>query len=235
MEEDNVIYPSQIFEILRKKFLVILLAVITCGVAAFSISAYVIKPQYTATASLYVYSNTNHTENSITTSELTASQELVNTYIVVLKSDTVLDQVIEYLNIDLSSEDIRKNMSASSIDGTEAFSIGINDINPERAQQIVNAIVDIAPEEIVRVVKAGGVEVIDYAKEPTEPSSPNKLLYTVVGALLGLIIPFGYFFVRVIFDSKIHGEDDLQSNFNIPVLGIIPTISELQVDKKTEN
>ncbi len=68
-----------------------------------------------------MYSNTDSTGDSITSAELSASQELVNTYLVVLKSDAVLDEVIETLDLDLTAADIRDMLSASSIDGTEAF------------------------------------------------------------------------------------------------------------------
>jgi capsular polysaccharide biosynthesis protein len=226
MEEENVIYPSQIFGILKRKYLVILLVTILCAAAAFTLSKYIMTPKYTASASMYVFSDTSKTESIITSNELTASQKLVNTYIVVLKSETVLDQVIVNLNINLTADDIRERMTAGAIDGTEAFTISIEDSDPKRAQQIVNAIADIAPQEIIRVVKAGGVEVIDYAKEPAEASSPNVMLYTLAGALIGLVVSFGVFMLAVIFDTKIHGEDDLLNNFKLPVLGVIPTLKE---------
>lgn len=214
----------QLLLILSKRLVAILLSVVLCGSFGFLLSQYVIKPIYTATASLYVYSDINRSQNQITSSDLTASQELVNTYIVVIKSDTVLRQVINNLDLTMAPEDIRKILSAGAIDDTEAFIISINYGDPYTAQQIVNTIIDIAPKEIIRVVQAGGVEVIDYAKLPDKPSSPNTLLMTIIGALIGFVLSFGISVTIKLFDTKIHGEDSLTQVFTIPMLGSIPTL-----------
>lgn len=175
---------------------------------------------------MYVFSNTNRSENAITSSELTASQELVNTYIVVLKSDTVLDQVIKKLDLSMTPEEVRGMMNAGSIGGTEAFNISVTSSDPAFSQRVANAIVQIAPVEIIRVVKAGGAEVIDYAKVPDKKVSPNILLNTVIGVLAGFVVAFGICVAVVIFDTKVHDEEELAQLFSIPILGCVPTLVE---------
>lgn len=227
--DDIELNLQQVFLIFKKRIFVIITVTLLCGIAAFLITSYLIKPMYTASASLYVYSNTSVTGDSITSAELNASQELVNTYLVVLKSDSVLDEVIETLELDVTAGDIRNMLSANSIDGTEAFSIEVTYRDPLQAQMIVNTIIDIAPAHIVRVVKAGGVEVIDSAKLPLNPTSPNLKRNVLIGALLGFFITFGIIVLIVKFDTRIRDEDDLTKSFTIPVIGSIPTL----VDHKT--
>lgn len=211
--------------IFKKRILFISLFFLFSGCLSFLISKYLVTPLYTATASLYVYSNTNRIQGQITSSDLTASQELVNTYIIVIKSDTVLEKVIAKLNLSMSPDDIRKILTAGAIDGTEAFKISIKYNDPNMAQIIVNTIVDIAPKEIIRVVQAGGAEVIDYARVSIKPSSPNIIVNTVIGVLIGFVLAFVICVVIVVFDTKIHSEDDLTMTFEVvPVLGSIPTL-----------
>lgn len=216
----------QVILILRKRLIVILISMLFCGALFYLFSFFLIAPKYTATASMYVFSNTNRSENAITSSELTASQELVNTYIVVLKSDTVLNQVIEKLDLSMTPEEVRTMVNAGSIGGTEAFNISVTSNDPVLSQRIVNTIVQIAPVEIIRVVKAGGAEVIDYAKVPDKPVSPNILLNTVIGVLVGFVLSFGVSLALVIFNTKFHSEEDLAQIFSIPVLGSVPTLIE---------
>lgn len=216
----------QIFLILRKRIIIILISMLLCGALSYLFSFYFIAPKYTATASLYVFSNSNRSENAITSSELTASQELVNTYIVVLKSDTVLNQVIEKLNLSMTPGEIRSMVDAGSIGGTEAFNISVTSNDPLLSQRIVNTIVQIAPVEIIRVVKAGGVEVIDYAKAPDKPVSPNIMLNTGIGVLAGFVLSFGVSLALVLLNTKFHSEEDLVQIFSIPVLGSVPTLIE---------
>ena len=95
------------------------------------------------------------TTSNITSGDLQTSQKLVSTYIVILKSNSVLNKVAEELGGKYSAEDIRKMLTTGAINDTEAFNITITDKNPETAQNIVNTIAKVLPEEIKRVVKAG--------------------------------------------------------------------------------
>jgi capsular polysaccharide biosynthesis protein len=89
---------------------------------------------------------------------------------------------------------------------------------------IVNTIIDVAPEQIVRVVKAGGVEIIDSAKLPLDPSSPNIKMNTLIGVFHRFFLSFVIIILIVKFDTKVRDEEDLTKSFTIPVLGSIPTL-----------
>ncbi len=69
----------------------------------------------------------------------------------------------------------------------------------------------------------GNVLVVDEARIPTSPSKPNRTLIIVVGFVLGLVIAFGYVFMRNFFDNTIKTPDDIQK-LNTNVLAWIPQI-----------
>lgn len=216
---------KDLLELLWRKALWIILSILFGGALMFCLAYFLMTPIYSATASMYVY-NTNRMSmaNGVSQSDLMASQKLVDTYIVILKSDSVLSKVADKVNIGYNADQIRKMLSASSTNGTEAFSVTIDNPDKVHAQKIVNTIAEVAPSEIVRVVKAGSVEVIDYAKIPEKPSSPNIPIYTVVGALLGAILSVLAIILTKIFDTTIHTENDM-GDFNIPLLGVIPSLT----------
>lgn len=213
----------KVLHILKRKCWFLIIVTVLMGCAAYCISAYVITKQYSATASLYVYNEASQA-NGVTYSDLTTSQELVQTYIVVLKSNSVLDKVSKEIGGAYTAAQIRGMLSASAINSTEAFNVTITCANPEDAKNIANAIADVAPAEIIRVVKAGSVEVIDYATTPTSPSSPNVLRNTAIGALIGLVLTVIAAVLEAMFDTVIHSEEDLTALFALPIIGIIPTI-----------
>ena len=210
--------------ILWKKLWLLLLVALLCGAAAFSISYWLITPLYSASTSMYVYNQQNRTSTNVTSTDLATSQKLVSTYLVILKSNSVLDQVSRTLDGAYSAEQIEKMLTASAIDNTEAFRITITNPDPKMAMTIANTIANIAPIEISRVVKAGSVEVIDYAALPTKPASPNILRNTAIGAVLGLIIAIFIVILIEITDTRIKSEEDLTKTFDIPVLGVIPRL-----------
>jgi len=215
----------QVAVILWRKLWVIVVFMLLCGGLAFSISNWLITPMYSASVSMYVY-NDNRTDRDITSSDLATSQKLVDTYIVILKSNTVLSRVSHELGNEYSPDSIRKMLSASSINNTEAFNITITHPDPWAAEKIVNTIARISPSEISRVVKAGVVEVIDYATTPQYPSYPSINKNTLIGALAGTAAAILLIMLLAMLDTVVHSEEDLTEVFEIPILGVIPKLSE---------
>ncbi|WP_310604141.1 YveK family protein [Anaerosporobacter sp.] len=213
----------------RKKIVLIVSTIIGCLMLT-SFGFLTVKPLYTANASMYVYNAESRVDYNISTGELSASKQLVTTYIVVLKSNNVLNQVSDKLeNYDLTAKQIRSMLSASAIDGTEAFQVSITAPTPEMAKEVCNTILKVAPNEIVRVVKAGSVEIIDWAEEP-DTAIWSIFKYILAGAFLGFAASFSYVLLRVIFGTIINDEIMLEENFDIPIIGIIPmeTIEKME-------
>jgi hypothetical protein len=139
---------------------------------------------------MYVY-NQERENLAVTTSELSASKSLVDTYIVILKSNTVLESVIRALEVPYTEKQLGDMIKASAMNNTEAFEITVSNTDPVLAQKIANAITEIAPHEIIRVVKAGSVEVIDKAKLPQNPSSPSMGKNVAIGLLSASLLALG--------------------------------------------
>ncbi|MFQ9799033.1 MAG: YveK family protein [Clostridia bacterium] len=187
MTDETEISLQEIAGILLHCLWLIAGATIMGALIAFLLTKAFITPQYAASASLYVY-NTDNRE-SITQSDITTSQKLVETYIVIMQSDAVLNQVAEESALGYSAKEIKEMFSASAINNTEVFQIVIKNPNPEHAQLLANTFLKVAPSEIIRVVKAGSVETVDEAALPTSPVSPNTVRNTLIGGLLGLFSP----------------------------------------------
>ena len=230
--KDIEIDLGKIFYKMRNKFIYIIIFTIVAAIVSGLITHFCVKPRYSATTKMYVYSNTDRisTDSTITSTELTASQDLVNTYIYILKSDTVLETVIKDLDLNISPSALRSGISAQQADKTVAFEVTVTASGPKTAAKIANSIAKIAPKEIVRVVKAGGVEIIDYAKVPTKPSSPNLSLNITIAALAAMFISFVAFFLYELFDTTITSERDIIGEFDIPILGTVPNL-----ENNTEN
>ncbi|MEG0779010.1 MAG: Wzz/FepE/Etk N-terminal domain-containing protein [Oscillospiraceae bacterium] len=216
---------QQIFSIIWNKLWFVVLSTVILGVGALCVSKFFLTPLYTASASMYVYSESNRVNNAITASELNTSQQLVQTYIVILTSNSVLDQVSDKLGGAYSAEELRKMMTAAAIDNTETFRISVTNADPAMAQKIANTLATVAPSEIIRVVKAGAVEVIDYATLPKSPTSPRIAVNTAIGALLGMVCSILAVIVLAMLDTAVRCEEDLTEYFNIPVIGVIPSLN----------
>ena len=65
---------------------------------------------------------------------------------------------------------------------------------------------------------------LDYAKVPSSPSSPNLKKNILIGAIAGFAVSFIGFFIYELFDTTITSERDLEREFEIPVIGGVPRL-----------
>ena len=88
---------------LRKWWLLVLCGLVTGGIALYISMAH-ITPMYRASVTVYV-NNTRAGEQVeyVTSSNLATSQRLVNTYVNIIKSDTVLERVAEESGLNADS------------------------------------------------------------------------------------------------------------------------------------
>ncbi len=69
----------------------------------------------------------------------------------------------------------------------------------------------------------GNVIIVDQARIPINPAKPNRVLIILVGLVVGVIIAFGYAFLKNYFDTTVKTPEDIQ-NYNTNVLAWIPQI-----------
>lgn len=223
----------KITQTIRERAWMIALATVVAIVLSFLATKFVITPEYTSTATLYVQNTENRQiDVGINMVDLTAAIKLVDTYIVVMESDLVMDEVAKKVGNDYTGAQIREMFSASSENETEVLRINVQNEDPLMAQKIAEAVLRVAPNELIRVVKAGAVEVIDHASYPEKPSSPDMNLNLLIGALLGFAISLIAVLVIDLLKVQIKNEQDLTDAFHIAVVGVIPQISGLDLNTK---
>ena len=211
----------------HRMWAIILTAVIAAGIT-FAGTHYLIQPLYKASTLLYVNNSSfslGSTNFSISTSELTAAQSLVDTYIVVLQTRTTLEEVIKEADVDYSYEELSKMINASAVNGTEVFSVTVTSANPYEAEKIANTIGTVLPKEIAAIVEGSDVRIVDYAVVPAQRSSPSYTMNTALGFLAGLVLSVAVIIIRQLTDTLVRTEDHLTRAYSIPVLASIPDMA----------
>ncbi len=225
MENEVEISVVEIMHILRDKCWAIILSMILVGGIGFTISSYVIKPTYSSRISMYV----NNTEESVTQlsiNDISASQKLVSTYIEILKSDMVLDQVNNKIKVPYSNSKLSKMISAKALNDTQILEIKVISTDPNEATEIANILSEVVPEEINRILQIGRVKLIDTALINSNPIGPDVKKMTLIWGGLGAVLACIIILLVSILDNSIKSEEDLVEKYHIPVLGVIPDILE---------
>lgn len=221
----------RLLQVIWQKMWLVVLAAVVFGGAAFAGTYYMITPIYQSSVKLYVNNssiNIGSAKYSISSSELSAAQSLVDTYLVILETRTTLNEVILQSGCGYSYNELKNKISASAVNGTEIFEIIVSDPDPDMAVTLANTIANVLPDKIANIVDGSSVRVVDRAVRATNMSSPDYAKNTVVGAMLGIILIVIILILREMFDKIIHNEDSLHQNYDIPVLAVIPDILEYE-------
>lgn len=207
----------------------IVLAAVVCAGLALGYTKLLITPTYKANALLYVNSSdisVAGSKLSISASDLTAAKSLVDTYIVILNTRTTLNDVIEQSGVSYSYDQLKKMISASSVNSTEIFSVEVTSTSPQEAELLANTIARVLPEKIASVVDGSSVRIVDTAVVPSKKAAPSTGKNTMLGFLLGAVLACGAVVVLYLMDDKIHSADYLLSSYDLPLLAVIPDLSQ---------
>ena len=215
---------------LWKRIWLIVLAAALAGAVGLAYARFMVTPMYTASAMIYVNNSSltvGSTKVSISSSDLSAAQSLVDTYVVILNTRTTLNEVIREANVSYSYNQLKGMISAAAVNSTEVFEIKVTTPDRNDSERVANTIAKILPGRISDVVDVTSARVVDYAVTPVTRSSPSYTRYTALGILIGFVLSCGVIVLKELFDEQIHGEEYLLQTYpDIPVLAVIPDLAQ---------
>ncbi len=226
MEEKDEIVMSltDIWNIIKRNAAFIIVITLICAVGSFFITRYFIPKSYTSSIQLYVDTSTdseNKTNYNIL-SEQTYAQNLVNTYIKMLNTNTFYTELSEHINNKYTAKQLSEMISFSSDEKTEIFDAKVTSSSPNDSKLIADAVGEIAPEAISRLKSKATLKIVDYAQLPTVPSSPSEKKNVIIALIAGLVISVGISLLRAFLDKKMRYNEDLTMIGDIPILAAIP-------------
>lgn len=185
----------------------------------------ILKPEYRSTTSiLLAKSNTTQSEDStITSTEITLNQKLVSTYSELLKTDTVLTQVINNLNINKTTDQLKNNIQVSAKDDTEIIEISVTDSDREMAQRIANEVAQVFISQVAKeYYNMDNVYVVNPAQIESEPYNINHIKDLVIFAAVGFVVACIYVLIANMLDTTVKSTDDIEKKLGLTVLTTIP-------------
>lgn len=220
-EDYDTIDLLEVLNVVRQHILIIALVTVIAAVAGFAVSKFVMVPKYESSALMIVNTRQDTTAN-VTSDQINSATKLVSTYSIIIKSDTVLQQVINNLGLNLTYSELKDRVTVSAVDDTQVMQITVLSDNPEWARQVCEQITLISPDVILESVEAGSVKLISQASVSLTPVSPNVLRNTGIAGMLGLVLSVGVVVLRELLDNRIKSEEDVRKYLELPVIGVIP-------------
>ncbi|GAB6155695.1 Wzz/FepE/Etk N-terminal domain-containing protein [Desulfosporosinus burensis] len=224
MEEE--IELRQYWEVLQKRWIIVvalpLIAALTSGVISF----FVIKPVYQASTTMIVGKKASESGQAavqmLDNSVLQANLQLAKTYAAIAQSRTVEQNVINDLDLELTVAELDSMISINPVKTTEILEIQVMNTDPELASSIANSMANEFSKAVIDIKKVDSVSIVDTAMTPTHPVKPNKQLNILIAFVVGLMASVGLVFLLEYLDNTVKTSEDVERILGIPVLGVIP-------------
>ena len=211
--------------LLKKIWLIILVAIIVGG-AVFTCTKFLVTPTYRASFTAYVNNKSQlNNVDTITGSDLTASQQLVRAYSETINSRNILLASASSINLDVPYKSLASRVSTQVQNETMIITVYVVDVTPEGAYNLARAIATVAPKQIANIIEGSSMKIIDMPQIPDSIYKPSYVKNTVIGVLLGALAAAAYIAVKFLLDDKVKTENELESRFSIPVVGVIPDMN----------
>ncbi len=135
----------------------------------------------------------------------------------------------DYLAATMKEEALKKDTEEKKI-----LAIALNDQSTqykildrevETSKQIHQSLLERSKEIDAKVgTELGNIQVVDYAKLPLKPCSPNIPLNILLAAVAGMALGLGSAFLLEYLDNTIKRIEELSDRFRMPVLGVVPVV-----------
>lgn len=216
MEEINI---TELFKFFMSKIkIIIVVSILFVLFGAFYIT-FILTPMYHSSTTLILVSNNENQNYSSVQSEVNLNQNLVTTYSEIVKSRAVLNQVIEDLNLDYSTDELSSHIHVTSVEETEIIKIQVSDKNSKQARRIANATSEVFMAEIQKIYKLTNVSIVDEASLEEEPFNINPIKQLFLAAVVGVGFSSIMVFLIFYFDTSIKSYKDIEEKLGLAILG----------------
>lgn len=211
----------EVIAIFRKRMAMILALSMIGVIAAYVVSAFVLKPIYSSSTQLIVNSKKQEQNVPLTFSDLQISLNLIETYKEVIVSPRILEKAIARGALPFSADQLQKKIRVNTVKQSQVISITVEDTTPERAAAIANIVAQTFQEEVPSIMNVDNVQILAEAKPNPLPVKPKTALNVALAAFFGLLIGMVAAFLIETLDQTFKREEDVEAVLGLSVLGSI--------------
>lgn len=226
MENNEYIDMKKILNIILSKKIFIALIILLSLVVGYFYSYYYKKPQYNSSVTVLLTGDEAQGEKQVTQTDLNLNSGLISTYGSIAKSANVLSKVIENLGLDISVQNLQKNLTVAEIKNTQFLKITVENSNPETAMKIANELSTVFVEQIKTIYNIQNINIIDTAEISNTPCNINHIKDMAIALMAGIFASGVLILILYILDDTIKSEKDIPVNLKLETIGTIPNTNK---------
>lgn len=217
--EEIEIDLRELLQVIRKRFLVILLAALIFAGGAGVYSFFIAEPVYESTSKLYILTQST----SITSlADIQVGSSLAVDYLELMKSRPIVEEVIENLSLQMKYEDMLKVLSITNPSDTRFLNISIKGTDAVKITEIANEFSEVAIRKIPEIMKTDKPSIVEIATLPDHPIKPEKSKNVMLAFILGAFLASMIVIVKDVFNDKIKTQEDIERYLELNTLASVP-------------
>ena len=221
--EEQVISLSEIFEAIKKRWIMIVAITLAATLVSGILSFFIIDPIYEASTKVFIGKDEGD-NGAYSSNDIQMYQKLLQTYAEAIKTKDLVGRAINNLSYDLEEKDVVDYLTVTPVTDTQILQIKYKSKDSQEAKDVLKSITDEFIVTAKELVPNGNVRVIEEVELPEEPVSPNKAMNIAIAFLLGLMVSVGLVFLLEYLDNTYKNKEQLEKELDIPVLGTIPDV-----------
>lgn len=221
---------SDILAVLRRRSNLIVWTTVIITVLSLIVSLFLITPKYSSTTEILVNRKQDNT-NMDNGAQIQTDVQMISTYKDIITSPAILDEVsqkITYQGHHLTPGELKNDISISSQQNSQVFSLQVKSNNPELSAAIANTTAQVFKCRVKNIMSVNNVSILSKAISNPHPVSPRVLLNTVIGLVVGLLLGLIMAFLFNSLDRTVDNEDFITDVVGLNDLG---TINEIPANK----
>lgn len=199
MEKETFVLKA--FQAIKKKFSLLLLITAVFTILGGVVSLFLNKNLYESTVTFtFGVETTRDTEevNSVTGEPIKETYIQFGTYSVynesyqfykeLLRSDDLLDEVINSLNLDLTNSELEESIKLINPEGSGTLLLTVQLDKYENTDEIANEVASVFERKNLEITDLDNIKVINSASKPRVINTKNIKLNIVLSAVSGLVV-----------------------------------------------
>lgn len=217
----------------------ILFIFLTTGFFFTSVTIYVwfiATPDYISNADVMVQVEQTASSSSDSNYDLVNAFRLIDTIAELMEKEIILNNAISSLEElgyeNLNAKYLRNGLNVRSSSTSYFINISYVDENPSLAKDVVDKVIDAVIEETnitdAFPVLTDKIRRTSFASQASY-NSPNKILFSFTGLLIGVVFSIGVVFIKELFSNQFKNKEEIQDTLNVQILGVIPLMSYKEI------
>jgi capsular polysaccharide biosynthesis protein len=229
---EETISLRELMDTLKKRISLILFITLTAVIVSGGVSFFLLTPVYQSSTQLLVNQSKSE-QPAYNPGEIQTNLQLMKTYNVIIKSPTILEKVINDLNLNMTVSQLNSKITVGSEGESQVINLSVQDTDPQKAAEIANKTASVFQNEIPDIMNVDNVSILAKAEvgETQSPIKPKPVLNIAIAAVVGLMIGVGLAFLLEFLDNTVKTEQEVEKLLGVPVLGSITRIEDQHEQK----